>query len=104
MFGDVSLFTRLGSMEPTADAQPLSAVLGLTHDDLLDRVEATARLDLEEDELVPHGRDAPRGHGLWLGEALGAGLDGVELERAAPLGLPALVVREGHVEDVGHTP
>ena len=100
--GDVPLLPGLGGMEPAADAQPLAAVLGLTDDDLLDGVEAVAGLDLEEDELVPDGRDALRGDGERLGEALGAGLDGVELERAAPLGLPALVVREGHVEDVGH--
>lgn len=87
-------------MEPTTDAQPLPAVIALSDDDLLHRVEAAPRLHLEEHELVPRRGDAPSRDGLRLQNAIGALPDGVELERAAPLPLPELVVRERHVEDV----
>lgn len=99
-FALVTLFSRLRGMEPTTDAQPLPPVIALSDDDLLDRVEAAPRLHLEEYELVPRRGDAPSRDGLRLQDAVGALPDGVQLERAAPLPLPELVVRERHVEDV----
>lgn len=97
----VALFSRLSSMEPTADAQTLPPVLALADDDLLHRVKAAAGLHLEKDKLVPRRRDALGRDGLRLEHArLRALPDGVQLERAAPLALPEPVVRQRQVEDV----
>lgn len=94
-------------MEPTADAQALPPVLALSNDHLLHRMKAPSGLHFEQHELVPHRRNALGRHWprLRLQHAFGRPfpfLDGVQLERAAPLALPELVVRQGHVEDVGH--
>ena len=98
-------------MKPPADAETLPPVVALADDDLLDRVEAAPGLHLEEHKLVPRGRNALGRDGLRLerGVDVGVGVggalaDGVELERAAPLFLPELVVRERHVEDVRDAP
>lgn len=87
-------------MEPPADAQPLPPVLSLTHNDLFNRMETSPRLHLKEDKLVPTWRYALARNGLWLWDTIWAVARGVELERAAPLALPAHVVRERHVENV----
>ena len=111
----VTLFSRLGSMKPTADAQTLRPVFTLAADDLLHRVKAPPGLHLEKHKLVPRRRDALARDGLRLqrpNAIVGAGRaaaaiitatlspDRVELERAAPLLFPGSVGRERHVEDV----
>lgn len=101
--GDVSLLSLLRCVEPSRDAQPVATVLAFSaHDDFFDRMEAAAWLDLEEDELVPAGRDRLGGDWLGLELAVRVFLHGVQLERATPLGLPQLIVGEGHVENVRH--
>ena len=87
-------------MEPTTDTQTLPPVVALADDNLLHRMKAPSRLHLEKHKLVPNRRDALSRDRLGLQHAAGALLDGVQLERAAPLPLPELVVRQGHVEDV----
>lgn len=96
----VTFLSGLSGMEPATDTQPLPTILRLAHDDLLDRVEAVSWLHLEKHELVPHGRDALARDRFGLGHTFRARPDRVQLERAAPLALPTLVVRERHVEDV----
>ena len=120
----VALFSRLGGMKPTADAQTLRSVFALAlalalapaDDDLLHRVETPPGLHLEKHKLVPHRRDALARDGLRLrrhdatvarSSAAAAAIivalssaDRVELERAAPLPFPRSVGRERHVEDV----
>ena len=98
----VTVFSRLGGMEPAADAQTLPSVLALADDDLLHRVEAPARLHLEKYELVPSRWDALGGDGLGLQRTVRALPDGVQLERTAPLLLPELVVWQRHVQYVRH--
>jgi len=73
----VTVFSRLGGMEPAADAQTLPAVLALADDDLLHRVEAPAGLHLEKYELVPSWWDAFGGDGLGLQRAVHALPDGI---------------------------
>jgi len=117
----VALFSRLGGMKPTADAQTLRSVfalaLALADDDLLHRVETPPGLHLEKHKLVPRRRDALARDGLRLqrhnatvagSSAAAAAIitmalssaNRVELERAAPLLFPRSVGRERHVEDV----
>jgi len=119
----VALFSRLGGMKPTADAQTLRPVFTLADDDLLHRVKAPPGLHLEKHKLIPRRRDALARDGLRLQRhdaIVGAGAgraaaaaavaaaaiiatlspDRVELERAAPLLFPGSMGRERHVEDV----
>ncbi|PKS07905.1 hypothetical protein jhhlp_006513 [Lomentospora prolificans] len=103
LFGalDVAVLADLGDVEPAADGHADAAAVGLELRpglgvvDLLDVVEALARLDGEEAELVPRGRDdlgdvreRRLGH-----DAVGALrlLDGEQTQSAAPLGLPRLI-------------
>jgi hypothetical protein len=99
-FALVTLFSWLSGMEPTTDAQTLPPVIALTDDDLLHRMKAASRLHLKEYELIPRRGHALNRDGFRFQNAVGALLDRVQLERAAPLFLPELVVREGHVKDV----
>jgi hypothetical protein len=121
----VALFSWLGSVEPTTDAQTLRSVFTLAgDDDLLHGVKAPPGLRLEKHKLIPRWRDALARDGLRLqhnvggSSASGGGAaaaavvvvvtvaaaialsDRVELERAAPLLFPGSVGRERHVEDV----
>ena len=89
-------------MEPAANAQTLPAVLAFADDDLFHRMEAPAGLHLEKYELIPSRWNALGGDGLGLERSVGALPDGVQLECAAPLLLPELVVRQRHVQDVRH--
>lgn len=101
----VTLFSWLSGMEPTTDAQALPPVLALAYNDLLHRMKTPSGLHLKKYELVPRRRDALGRHGLWFQHATLDTipfLDGVQLERATPLPLPELVIRQRHVEDVGH--
>jgi hypothetical protein len=100
LFVVVTLFARLGGVEPAADAQTLPPVLALTNNDLLHRMKTPSRLHLEKHKLIPSRWDALCRDGLGLRHAVRVLHDGVQLERAAPLPLPELVVRQGHVEDV----
>jgi hypothetical protein len=100
----VTLLSLLGGMEPSTDGQPLPTVLAIaTDDNLLHAMKAATRLDLEEHELVPRRRHRFVRHAERFGWAAVTLLlpMSVQLERAAPLGLPELEAREGHVEDVG---
>lgn len=119
----VALFSWLGSVEPTTDAQTLRSVFTLAgDDDLLHRVKAPPGLHLEKHKLIPRRRDALARDGLRLQHNVGGSSasgataaavvvavtvaaaielsDRVELERAAPLLFPGSVGRERHVEDV----
>ena len=87
-------------MEPSTNTQPLSPVLCLTHNDLLDRMKTLPRLNLEEDKLIPARRYTLAGYTLGLREIIPPRASRVQLKRAAPIGLPPLVMREGHVKDV----
>lgn len=94
-------------MKPPADAQPLPPILSLSHHHLFDRMKAPPGLHLEKDELVPARRDRLARARLGLQPSpllLRCGARLVQLERASPLGLPRLLVREGHVEDVRDPP
>ncbi|EGY18454.1 uncharacterized protein VDAG_08788 [Verticillium dahliae VdLs.17] len=107
--GHVAVLAGLGDVEPAADGHADAAALarelggrgGVV--DLLDVVEGLARLDGEEGQLVPGGRDdlCAVGSGRLGDLAAGALLlvDGVEAQGAAPLGLPGHV-GVGEIEDV----
>lgn len=88
-------------MEPPTNAQSLSPILPLANDNLLHRMKALPRLHLKENKLVPTRRYTLARDCLGLGIPLLTNLRWIQLKRAAPLCLPDLVVREGHVEDVG---
>ena len=64
-------------MKPAADTQPLSTIFALADNDFLNRVEALARLDFEEDELIPTWRDAVTRNANGLGSTIRTRLDGV---------------------------
>ena len=87
-------------MEPTADTESLPTIFALADDNFLNGVEALARLNLEEDELIPTWRNAFTRNAFGLRDAIRTRFDGIELKGASPFGLPALVIREGHVEDI----
>lgn len=87
--GLVSFFAFLGSMEPAADTQSLTTVFSLaTNDDFLNRVKALARLDLEEDELIPAWWDRLHRYTFRLIDTVLTGTDWIKLQRAAPFLLP----------------
>lgn len=92
-------FTRLSSMEPTTDTQPLAPFRALVHNDLFHGVVTPSRLDFKEDKLVPAGWHGPG----WCRLRLSRTLDNrVQLEGASILGLPRFTIRQGHVQDVGN--
>src|ERR1700728_2453151 len=74
--GDISFFTFLGSMKPTANAQSIH--LSVYHN-LFDGVKAMSGLHLEEHKLVPNRRNAFFWDGLGLPFTIDL-FDGIQLE------------------------
>jgi hypothetical protein len=90
----VSGLTRLGGMEPTADAQPLAPFWTFLHHNLFHGMVTPPGLHFEEDELVPAGGYGFGGGGLRFGCTFN---DWVQLQRASVLWVPRLPVWQGHV-------
>jgi hypothetical protein len=97
----IALLALLRSMKPAGNGQPFSSVA--TGYDFFNRMKTFSGLHLEEDELVPAGRNAHHRLGFRFGSTAGVCLDRVELEGASPFFLPGLIVGERHIEDVRHT-
>lgn len=86
----VSRFTGLGSMEPTADTQPLAAFRTFIHYNLFHGMMTPPRLHFEEDELVPTGWYRFCRRRLWFCGTLN---NWVQLQRTSVFGLPRFPVR-----------
>jgi hypothetical protein len=69
-------------------------------------METPPGLDLEENELIPAGRDAFCRHWKRFQFTLVIAVNGshwIQFQSAAPVLLPELIMRQGHVEDVRDT-
>ena len=87
-------------MEPAAETQPLVPFGPLVHHHFFDRMVAPPRLDLEEDELVPAGRNGFTGDRLRVGCVFN---DRIQLQSASIFWFPRFPVRQRHIQDEGNS-